>query len=271
MDGFISAHGRHLIRDGNPFVLRGINLSNWMLPEGYLLQFNGDPSFQQMNTGISELIGDVAAAKFWHDWRDAYIQVDDIKFIKDSGLNHVRLPFSWRLLVTADYPHRFEGPGWEMIDRAVRWCKDAGLYIILDLHAAPDGQTGAAKIDDSRGRPLLFESSEAMDLTVSLWVAIATRYRDAANVAGYELLNEPIADTFNSTRYNSLLGSFYRRLVAAIREVDNRHVIFLGGAQWNTNFEAIGEPFADNIAYTFHTYWADPVSTSIQKFVVGLT
>jgi len=38
--------------------------------------------------------------------------------------------------------------GFALLDRVVEWSKQEGLYVILDLHAAPGGQTGA-NIDDS--------------------------------------------------------------------------------------------------------------------------
>ena len=49
----------------------------------------------------------------------------------------------------------FEGQGWALLDRLVGWCRDAGLRVIVDLHAAPGGQTGVNH-DDGAGFPLTF-------------------------------------------------------------------------------------------------------------------
>jgi endoglucanase len=46
------------------------------------------------------------------------------------------------------------------------------LYLVLDLHSAPGGQTGA-NIDDSFGYPFLYESSYYTDMTINLWKTIA--------------------------------------------------------------------------------------------------
>ena len=45
-------------------------------------------------------------------------------------------------------------------------CKNETIYVMLDMHCAPAGQTGD-NIDDSYGYPFLFESEEAQALTTA--------------------------------------------------------------------------------------------------------
>lgn len=252
--GFVQVRGRELVDAGGQALrLRGINLGNWLLPEGYMFQFERAGSPREIEDVIAELVGDVTAAEFWREWQEQYITRADIRLIKRSGFNSVRVPLNWRLFVSADAPFRMEGAGWRLLDNVIGWCRDAQLYVVIDLHGAPGGQTGT-NIDDSRGRPLLFDDPAAQRLTIELWKELARRYRDEPWVLGYDLLNEPIAHHFDTARLNPLLGKFYRELVPAIREVDPHHVIFLGGAQWNTQFEPLGEPFAPNLVFTFHLY-----------------
>ena len=134
------------------------------------------------------------------------------------------------------------------------------------MHAAPGGQTGD-NIDDSWGYPFLFESAESQELTVNIWRKIAARYRDEPTVIGYDLLNEPIAHYFDTVSLNPKLEPLYRKIVAGIREVDRNHIIFLGGAQWDTNFKVFGPPFDDKLAYTFHKYWMDVNQQAIQEYL----
>jgi hypothetical protein len=49
--------------------------------------------------------------------------------------------------------------------------------------------------------------------------------------------------------------------------VDKDHLIFLGGAQWNSNFTPFGKPFDDKLVYTFHKYWTAPDFTVIKDYV----
>ena len=109
---------------------------------------------------IEALVGPEEAARFWAAFREDYVTQADIRFIKAAGFNTVRVPLHWRLFVepgaaedgSAD---TFEGQGWTLLDRLVGWCRDAGLRVIVDLHAAPGGQTGVNH-DDGTGFPLTF-------------------------------------------------------------------------------------------------------------------
>jgi endoglucanase len=264
---FITTQGRDFIGpDGKPLLLRGINLGNWLLPEGYMFKFKRANSPRLIGGVINQLIGEDEARQFWKTYHDNYITDEDIRFIKKAGFNSVRVPFNYRLFVTEGEPQRLEGAGYELLDRVVGWCKKEGLFVILDMHAAPGGQTGD-NIDDSWGYPFLFESAESQELMVRIWQKIAARYKNEPTVCGYDLLNEPLAHFFDATYFNPKLEPVYRKVVAGIRKVDRNHVIFLGGAQWDTNFKVFGPPFDEKLAYTFHKYWMEVKQEAIQEYV----
>jgi len=264
---FVTTRGKEIVApDGKPLLLRGINLGNWLVPEGYMFRFDSATSPRTINDVICEMVGADEAAKFWKKYHDSYITREDIHFIKTLGLNSVRVPFNWRLFVVEGQPDVWAGPGFELLDRVIGWCKEAGLYVILDMHCAPGGQTGD-NIDDSWGYPFLFENPESQDRTIQLWRKIAERYRDETIVIGYDLLNEPIPHFYDQKKFNPLLEPLYKRIVAGIREVDSNHIVFLGGAQWDTNFGVFGPPFDSRLAYTFHKYWCDTTQAMIDEYV----
>ena len=215
---------------------------------------------------ICQLVGEEKAREFWWAYTDRYVTQADIRFLKSAGFNHIRVSFNWRLFVTETEPRALEGVGYQCLDRVVAWCKAVGLYVVLDMHGAPGGQTGD-NIDDSWGYPFLFESPESQELTIALWEALARRYADEPIVIGYDLLNEPIATHFDRELLNPKLEPLYQRITAAIRRHDENHVLFLGGAQWNTNFSMFGPPFDDKLAYTFHRYWQEVTPDLIQEYV----
>lgn len=266
-NAFVRTQGKQIVTaDGQPLFLRGINLGNWLLPEGYMWKLRINTAEWQIRQMIRELVGPAEARNFWKQYYDTYITEDDLRFIKKLGLNSIRVPFNFRLFTPEDYPDIWLESGFELMDRVIRWSKQAGLYVILDMHAAPGGQTGT-NIDDSHGHPWLFESPESQERLIRIWAKIAERYRDEEAVIGYDLLNEPIPHFEEYQKYNGLLEPLYKRIVAAIREVDSNHIIFLGGARWNTNFQVFGQPFDENVVYTFHKYWMDPVHEEIQEFL----
>jgi hypothetical protein len=138
--------------------------------------------------------------------------------------------------------------------------------VILDLHAAPGGQTGVNH-DDGTGFPLVFYVPRYRRETVALWRHLAERYRDETAVLGYDLLNEPISPYNDEDFLNPRLEPLYRDIIAAIREVDPHHPVFLAAAQWSTNFSVFGPPFTENVAYTYHKFWAATSRSSIQDYV----
>lgn len=263
---FVSTRGQNIILpNGTPILLRGINIGNWLVPEGYMFKFTHTNSPQRINELLMQLLGPEETKKFWKQYRENYITKEDIAFIKKIGLNSIRIPFNYRLFVSEDHDTRFAGPGFDLLDRVIQWCREENLYVVLDMHCAPGGQTGD-NIDDSYGYPFLFESEEAQQLTINLWKEIARRYANETIVIGYDLLNEPIATYFDASKFNPKLEPLYKRIVAAIREVDTNHIVFLGGAQWNNNFSVFGPPFDKKSVYTYHKYWCDTTQAMVQEY-----
>lgn len=267
-DRYVTVEGKQIIDgDGIPLRLRGTNLGHWLLPEGYMFKFKEVNSPHRIDLLLNELIGPEESARFWDAFLENYITEPDIQYLKSTGINHFRLPFHYRLLTHDDYLGR-DYHGFEYLDRAIGWARDAGLYVILDMHAAPCGQTGD-NIDDSFGYPFLFISPSCQDTFVEVWREIAEHYRDEPTVLGYGLLNEPIAHFFDADRpmLEESLLALYKRATAEIREVDLHHIVFIGGSVWNTNFEFLGEPFADQLVFEFHKYWVDVEQDQIQEYV----
>lgn len=231
-----------------------------------MFKFKHANSPRLIQSAINELVGEDEAKRFWKTYRDNYITAEDIKFIKGAGFNTIRVPFNYRLFVTSDEPTRLEGIGYELVDRVVKWARREKLYVVLDMHAAPGGQTGD-NIDDSWGYPFLFDSPEAQELTVRIWQKIAAQYANEPVVMGYDLLNEPIAHFFDTAQLNPKLEPLYRKIVTAVRQVDKNHLIFLGGAQWDSNFKVFGPPFDEKLVYTFHKYWMDVKQEAIQEYL----
>lgn len=266
---FVKVDGQKLIRpDGTELYIQGTNLGNWLNPEGYMFSFQRTNSASGINEALCQLVGPEFVADFWRQFKDNYVTAEDIHFIKSCGANTIRLPFNYKLFTDEDYMGLSSGQdGFRRIDDAVRWCRGEGLYLILDMHDCPAGQTGD-NIDDSYGYPWLFESPGAQDLFCDIWRRIAAHYRDEPVILGYELMNEPIATYFDRDRFNPLLEPLYRRAVSAIREVDRNHIVLLGGPQWNSTFDNFTDwGFDDKIMYTCHRYGGPASVPAIQGFV----
>jgi endoglucanase len=266
--GFARVQGQQVLGPGgSPILLRGMNLGNWLVPEGYMFQFEKGPtSARQIDELVRELVGPAAARAFWKDFRDAYITRDDVQYLRKIGLNSIRVPFDFRVLTPEDQPDVWLEDGFQRLDSVIAWAKEAGLLVVLDMHCAPGGQTGA-NIDNSWGYPYLFVDADAQARTVAIWKRLAARYRDEPAVLGYDLLNEPIPSWPGLEPLEPALEPLLRRIVAGIREVDPHHVVFLTGARWDTKLDVLGAPFDANAVYTFHKYWNETTDASLQDYL----
>lgn len=269
-DEFIRVNGPDLTTpNGEKFFIKGTNLGNWLNPEGYMFGFSKTNSARQINEMFCQLVGPDLAKEFWTQFKDNYITFDDIQFIASTGSNTIRLPFHYKLFTDEDYMGiTGQQDGFARIDTLINWCKKTGLYIILDMHDAPGGQTGD-NIDDSYAYPWLFESEASQKQFCEIWTKIADYYKNEPTILAYDLLNEPIAPYFpNMEELNSKLEGVYKMATEAIRTVDKNHIIMLGGAQWNGNFKPFKDSkFDDNLMYSCHRYGGQPTPDAIRGFI----
>ena len=231
--------------DGNPLQLHGVLLEGWLQWNGPLWGA-GLTSETQIANRLTQLVGPEAFAAFRTAVYDNFITEGDIVQIANLGFNVVRVPINRHVLESPDGAVDMNAPGWGYLDRLLEWCTRHNVYVILDLHSAPGGQSGVFVADPDEVK--LWDSAENEAQTVALWRAIAARYKDAQIVAGYDLLNEP-----GYTNPEQLVD-LYIRIITAIREVDPYHMVIIEGNLIATDFSIFDRPLSANQAYSFHTY-----------------
>lgn len=259
---FLHTAGQDIVNEsGKKVFLKGVGLGNWLLPEGYMWKFGGlGDRPRKIEKMVSDLIGKEKAAAFWKAFRQNYITEADIKRIAELGFNSVRPALNSRLFLTEGENPVYVEEGFQLMDSLVNWCKKYNLYVIIDMHGAPGGQTGANIDDSPNDIPELFIEKKYQDQLVDLWVKLVQKYKDEPVVAAYDLLNEPLPiNTGSADKYKHLLEPLYKRITAAIRKVDQKHMITLEGFNWSNDWSLFTKPFDNNVFYQFHYYcWARP-------------
>lgn len=249
---------------GRPVSLRCVNLSPWLDPEPYLVgralrALARSPS--EMQERLQALVGPAQARTFWQQWQDAFVTEADFRHLAEQGFTCVRLPLNFRSLV-AGFEHgavTLDASGIAPVDRAVQWAARDGLYVILDLHAAPGGQNAVATVADvpssDRTARLWVGPSAAANQaqTAALWHALAARYAQARGVGGYDLLNEPAVP---AGAPSTALADLDRLLIASIRSVDAAHLLVIEGNSFAHDFSTLRDLPDANLLYEFHEYAA---------------
>lgn len=254
---------------GETVVLNGVNLGNWMLMEtwmSFIEEYTEDWGYYDTLEVLNERFGAEKTAVLVAAYEENFITEADIAQIESLGFNCVRVPFWYRNFMTEDgvwlTENADDNPGFQRLDWLLEACASHGIYVILDLHGAPGGQsmnhcTGKA------GRNELYESEERMAQTVSLWQVIAERYKDNKAVAAYDLLNEPQNNSGYTGEYAweaeseeavRRTNEAYDTLYHAVRDVDPDHVISFEGV-WSTTVLPDPESMGyENLLYQLHLY-----------------
>jgi endoglucanase len=186
---------------------------------------------------------------WWHLYATRYSETD-MQDVAKWKANCIRLSFSYNDLETNDNPPVWKENGFKDLDDVVQWGKNHGIYVILDMHTVPGGQSYEIYCDG--GHNLLWTDDISQTRFVTLWSAIARRYHDHPEVAAYELINEP------TTRQKSpeVLRQIDQRAVDAIRKADPDKVIIVGGDRGSGMRDLVDTIKLpdNNILYTFHWY-----------------
>lgn len=135
-----------------------------------------------------------------------------------------------------------------LLDQAVQWASECGMYLIIDWHTIGNPITGVPH------RPMYLTTQEE---TFYFWHRIASRYKDHSAVAFYELFNEP---TSSQGRFGRLRWSDYKafieELIYMLYRIDDSKIPLVGGLSWGYDLsDVLEDPIAyEGIAYVTHPY-----------------
>lgn len=261
--GFLHRDNKKIVDgNGNEILLKGMGLGGWLVQEGYMLQTSAFANAQwQIRAKISALIGETNTETFYQTYRNNYVRKIDIDSLASWGFNSLRLPMHYNLFATNTNPPNFLNTGFDIVDSLLSWCEQNQIYLILDMHAAPGGQSDEPISDYNPSNPSLWESESNKDLLVMIWRKIAERYKDKTWIGGYDLINEPKWELLPN---NQPLRDLYIRLTDTIRAVDTNHILFIEGNWFATDFNGLFPPWDENMSYSFHKYWNGNNTSSIQ-------
>ena len=171
-----------------------------------------------------------------------FITERDFDNIKAMGLDHVRMPFDYNVIMTDE--GEFIESGFKHIDFCLDECEKRGLNVVLDLHKT------AGFVFDNHDCFDFFDSTKLQDLFVKLWIEMTRRYAERKN-AVFELLNE-VTDEAVAQKWNAIIA----RTVSEIRKLNTDIRIIVGGILNDSVYglTLLKKPLDENMVFTFHCY-----------------
>lgn len=149
---------------------------------------------------VQELGKEKAKALLEKHW-DTWVTKDDLKTLKDAGIQHLRVPVGYWLMgdeyIKED--ETYLAGGYPYLLRLLGWCKELGLKAIIDLHGAPGSQNGHDNSGFQGGNYAInWDKPENLKRTTDVLVAMAKNFTEVNKQADYKdtvsglcLLNEP--------------------------------------------------------------------------------
>lgn len=254
--------------NGEEVILNAVNFGNWMVMEGYMMNsVSQAPDQHTWKQKLTTLVGSNGVKTFYDAWLANHVTQADINQIKAWGFNAVRLPLHYEYFVNLGTPDVWNNQGFALLDNIISWCTAAGIYVILDLHAAPGGQSDNSGISDyDSTKPSLWESAENRSKTVRLWDRLSERYKNEEWVAGYDLINEPNWNLPNGT----LLRELYEELTRVIRANGDNHILFIEGNSYSNDYTGLTPAWDSQMVYVFHKYQSSADFASDLQWVLDL-
>ncbi len=175
--------------------------------------------------------------------RQGHWNKEHFEKVKEMGAMIVRIPVhpvAWRERTPEKYI--------ELLDQAVEWCTDLGMYIIIDWHSI--GNLGMELFQNP-----MYNTSKPE--TYQFWGTIAQHFSGNNTIAFYELFNEP-------TIYRGQLGSLpwsewkqiNENMINLIRAFDKETIPLVAGLDWAYDLSPLhDDPInAEGIGYVTHPY-----------------
>lgn len=250
----IKTDGRNLVdSSGSKIVLRGVNFGSWFVEEIWMTPWVNKASADAPETvrdhdslwkEVEGRLGKEAMIRVRNAWRDNWITEEDFKRVKAMGWNHIRLPFLHTILD--------EQGGMARLEWAVNTAKKHGLYVVLDMHGAPGGQSNEHHTGKENRNRLWFDVENITEMERK-WKILAGKFKNEPTVAIYDIMNEPMG-----VPNPAMLHLVYDRMIRAIRSVDAHKVVLVDDGY--KGFETTPHPNLanwTNVGFSLHFYHFD--------------
>lgn len=274
---FLQVSGNNIVNQrGEIIVLEGVNLGGWLLQEYWMCPVHGSEEISQWTNletlnVLEERFGVQRTQELVRLYEDNWITEWDIQNIAAIGCNVIRVPFWYRNFMSnpnGDWINENlnENPGFQKLDWVIEMAEKYGLYVILDMHGCPGGQS-TDHCSGSARKSELFTNADYQDSMEKLWIAIASRYKGNPTVAAYDIMNEAQINGEIESIQQDPRNILYDRMYRAIRNVDPDHIIMIEGIWELSVLPSPDEMGWNNVVYQVHSYGIADTDSKCKEYI----
>jgi glucan 1,3-beta-glucosidase len=226
-------------------ILRGVNLGAWLVLEKWMVPDVYRDTEADDEYDLCLALGEQAGSRL-QEHRETFITQDDFRWIRNCGLNAIRLPVGYWAL---EAPKPFV-PAADFVAFALDQAQRNNLKVILDLHGAPGSQNGW---DHSGRKGDIGWDKDPNNIkeTIRVLGTFAEKFGKHPALYGIEMLNEP-----SPKIPIAILKEFYQNAYSEIR----RHTGVEVAVVFHDSFRAMAwqdfmkEPQFSNVIIDTHLY-----------------
>lgn len=185
----------------------------------------------------------LSTPKFSGEERVAFFTEADVKFLAQTGFDHIRLCVDETALWD-DGGAKIRKYGFDLLHDAIGWCMKYNIRVLVDMHI-----TRNHRFTNSEN-PLFTDPAEP-EKFVKIWKDLSDELKEYPNsLVAYELLNEPCSnDPANWNRVADLAISAIRA-----KEPDRTIVVGVCSTKGSAKYNALTLSRTHRILMTFHFY-----------------
>lgn len=234
-------NGKFITEGGKPAILHGMNLND----ELFFCKRNSDEiseTVDEIYSAFEKRFGAYGARTLINEYNNSFISEADLKHIKKLGASCVRLPLRRYLLFRK--PDCKGKPMLDRVDFIIEKCRRLGIYVILDLHSAPEGIFEGGK-----------EGFEARNAVVRIWSALAAKYKNDPVIAAFDILNRPLNRVADAQGKLDILHKLYARAFKAIRNIDESRIVIMEAADYAESLPDAEKYRNSGVAFGFYSHF----------------
>lgn len=252
----ISVKGTEFYAGGKKILLQGVNLGGWFVTELWMTPWIDQDSKDPRHKIIDDFtlyqlletrFGLDQSQQIRNQWRKNWITNADFASIQAGGFNLVRLPFRDELI------HEPGGLNW--LINAVKMAQSHHLYVVLDMHGIPGGQSTDQPTGHANQNYFWTHKDDQIKYLED-WKLLAKTFAGNPTVAMYDLMNEPMGAPQTQDIFDWQL-----KAMRVIRTVDKHTVIsFEDGYRGWDKAPSAKTPDRENVCFQPHHYNFDAKS-----------